>query len=856
MSSRKTQIPAVPVLLPGDPASLKRAFDVVKEILEVAHGRRGEALDRFVTLRELQEAGIGRVSSGGTLVGAGPGGGDGAGVFDPGPPDFGDTDFSVPPAPTGVSARGVGSDGMIITWNQPGYRNHAYAEVFGWPVPNANRPNPTAPISIPGGGTPLTALQAAAPGFVWTRPVTTNNPHPLHAGNSNGAVLLQRGIQRVNAGSPALSNGIDDQLFPRAFRYFVRFVSTAGIPGPLAPVPQGATGVLTINPTDLLDAMVRNVEGTQVYQELRRMISVANLTTEEQAELATRGSLTRFALSRDAALRQQIVQLTGEPGQWQLTNETLSSVSLRNRATLSNLWTVRMNQSVGGVTYAAGFGLGIETNQENGQSLSTFAISANQFVVSGPTTPFFRVVAANVQFPGSVMVLTLAAPIPANIPVPARLAVSAVEIDGTTDPDLLAVRPLIGQEGNVFYSPGSTLITLTRPQGSWGSLLSFGAAQCRKVGFAVVGPQSIPFVIDTTRGVVGVRGSLIVDGLVRSQIGDFDQLVADSAFINHLRAQTVNANVVIGQRIIAGMPPQPLTGQVGNGDITNFSNYLLELNNPLVGSPLRYYRPGGPQGPHVVAELDQAGNFRLGGNLEVGRNATFNTTDASHLLSIGGVGADTPNDSYALWIGPRSTYGTNGAGRREADALMFVRTNGRVGFNADLFLGGDPLTVPSSTGVIEVRPPRAGGLARVFLSAQVSIAPETELGTGVFDVFLGLISTSYVGRGLGTLRSGIGYWANGEDGPIGGPAAQALLAQHVELLNTVVSPPTGLVTAAWIQVDSRASSTDLKNISAQGSVRIAPGTYKVFVSVIRKGAGSASPHGAFSGSFFAMQTQR
>ena len=863
MSTRKTQIPAVPTLLPSDPNSVKRAHDAIKEILEVAHGLRGDQLDRFVTLRELSEAGIGRVSGSGALVGAG-GSTGGAGVFDPGPPDFGDTDFTVPPAPTGVTARGIGADGMFITWNQPGYRNHAYAEVFSWPVPNANRPAPDLPITVP--STPLAALQAAAPSFIWTRPVSTSNAHPRHVGNSIGAVLMQRGILREEAANPPLGNAIDNQLFPRAFRYFVRFVSTAGVPGPLSPVPQGATGVMTINPTDLLDAMVRSVQGTQVYQELRRMISIADLSAAEQAELAARGSLTRFALSRDAALRADLVRLTGEPGQWQLTNETLSSVSLRNRSTLSNLWTVRMNQSVGGVTYAAGFGLGIETNLENGQSLSTFAISANQFVVSGPTTPFFRVVAATVSsFTPGVLTLTLAAPIPFNIPTPTRLAVSAVEVDGTEDQDLLAIRPLIGQEGSVFYNSGSTTLTITRTQGAWGNLINFGAEQCRKVGLAVVGPQSIPFIIDTQRGVVGVRGSLIVDGLVRSQVGDFNQLLADSAFINHLRAQTVNANVVIGQRIIAGVPPQPLTGQVGNGDIANFSNYLLELNNPLVGSPLRYYRPAGPQGPHVVAELDRDGNFRIGGNLEVGRNAVVNTTDSTHLLSIGGVGADTPNDSYALWIGPRKTYGANGGGRREADALMFVRTNGRVGINADLFLGGDPLTVPSSTGVIQVRPPRAGGPARVFLSAQVSIAPAIELRGCVYDVFFGLIDVNHAGRGLGIRWDGpspprqIGYWAVNDTGPISGTAAATLLANHVELVNPAAgnfNQPPMAATAAWIQVDARTGSQDLKNINVQGSVVIAPGTYKVFVSIITKSAGSTDPHGVYAGSFFAMQTQR
>lgn len=847
--SRKTQLPAVPPINPADPASVGRAHEAVKELLEVAHGRRGDPQDRFVTLRELQDAGLATVSRTGQLVGgagAGVGGGPGGQVFDPGPPDFGETDFTVPPAPTGVDARGVGADGMIITWNPPGYRNHAYAEIFEVPIPDSFRRTPRADITP----TPQSTLQQAAPAFVWSRPVSQANRHPLSVGFADGVVFLRRNLSRA---APTLGNPVDDALFPPAFRYFVRFVSTAKVAGPLAPVPQGATGVLTVDPGSVLDAMVVNATNTAVYRDLRRVIDLTGLSQADQQLLASQGSLVRFALAKDAALRQEIVRLTGDPDDWDLTNETLSSVSVQNRENLRSLWTVRMNQTVGGAVYAAGFGLGLETNATTGQSLSTFAISANQFVVSGPTTPFFKVVGvAREVFNPNVMTVTLAGP--SGLAVGTQMSFTAGDFPG---PEFQVIRQLAGMGGRVASVAGA-FVSLFR-ESPWPAV-TVGIELATRAGLCIVGDQSIPFIIDTLRNVVGIRGSLIVDGLVRSQVGDFDNLVARSAFVDHLRGQTVDANVVVGQRIIAGTPAALATGQIDDAALAQLSNYIVELANPVRGVPFRYYQPRNAQGvPHVVAELDQAGNFRIGGNLEVGRNAVINTTDGTHLLSIGGVGADTGPHSYQLWIGPRSGYGAGGAGRTEADAILAVRSDGRVTFNAEVFLGGDPLTIPTSTGVIDVQAPRGGGPARVFLSAHVGIAPPTGESKALYDVYLGLISTSYTGRGVGTLRPGIGPTAQGPNGEVTGVAALTLLAQHCEIVNTdpVPSVPGGFQIAARSQVDANTGTSDLKNISVQGSLLVNPGLYKVFVSILKKLPGSTTAaHAVYYGSFFAIQTQR
>src|SRR5690606_12993538 len=131
-SPRKTKVPAIPAIGRSQ-NEIDLALKALKESVEVGYGRRGDPLDRFVTLRELGDAGIAKVNvgrGGAAVVGPGDGGGDdpGAPIFDPGDPDFGDDDFTPPPAPTGVAVHHIAPSGLMVTWNPPDYHNHAYAE--------------------------------------------------------------------------------------------------------------------------------------------------------------------------------------------------------------------------------------------------------------------------------------------------------------------------------------------------------------------------------------------------------------------------------------------------------------------------------------------------------------------------------------------------------------------------------------------------------------------------------------------------------------------------------------------------------------------------------------------------------
>lgn len=398
-------------------------------------------------------------------------------------------------------------------------------------------------------------------------------------------------------------------------------------------------------------------------------------------------------------------------GETQELNQAFASIDGK----LENIWSVNMRQQANGLIYTAGFGLSLETTQgADGtfESTSTFLVNANQFAIMGTGA-------------GSLITGLTTSGVNATVTVANAAGWSVLDSSGQPAGALIS-----GPEGDIivdgttYHSPfkgcsniectvtsvsGNTIRIATvvpgPPVGGGAALprLTFPpvdgtipSAIMRKFNAALLPPASIPFIVDTRRGAVGIRGKLIVDGLIAAKEGQFQNLTAYNAFITNLQADVVNANVVIGQRIIAGTPG---SGALDANSYNAISNFIVELNNPSIPggpSPMRYWKPSTGQ---TIFELTTRGDVNLGGNLAVGRNAVFSTTsDTGTLLSIGGSGVDNDGSQYPLWIGPKSAYGSNGLSRSEANALFYVKDNGRAGFNSSLFLGDSGLMLPALTG--------------------------------------------------------------------------------------------------------------------------------------------------------------
>lgn len=694
MSQRKTTIPAIPaVTRPSDSAEVGRSIAALREATEVGLGRRGDPLDRFVTVRDLGDSGLAKISKGGSITGPSDGiigGIPGAPIFDPGDPDFGTEDFTKPPAPTGVAARGVGPDSIMVTWNPPGYANHAYAEVFFLTE------DPSYDHMI-----------QATPGFRLAQPVSTDNPHASFSGTATGTQYMHRDLVRL-APRPG-ENALDSALLPTARYYWVRFISTAGVAGPFQTTGPGALGRMTIDPGRVFDAMLANITSSEIYSNLRQFIGSSGLS-QNLAEIAQQGGITNFIKTNDQAIRSTVEALAVRVGDtsWLAANETLSSVTRVNDSSIENLWSVRMNQTVGGLTYAAGFGLGLTTDAVTGRSVSTFAVNANQFAIMGTSTPAIRIARTNAASAGSTEIFLRSVIDPSRAACMCSSQGSSSVAVGTklvliasSSPDS-PISVLNNIECEVVAIAFGLVTVKTSSGLAWPSA-SVTAEVGERWGLGLLGVASVPFIVDTVRNVVGIRGSLVVDGLVRAVDGDFNTLTAETAFMRTVQAEVVNANVVIGQKLIAGTPG---AGAITGDALAQVSNWIIELNNPVTGlAPLRYYRPATGQ---IGFELSTQGDVKLAGNLSVGKNAVIATTeDQGAVFSVGGAGFD---GSYALWCGARGDYGVQGEGRRESNGIFWVKQPAsqgapvRAGFNADVFLGSGALSLPSVAAQSESNP--------------------------------------------------------------------------------------------------------------------------------------------------------
>lgn len=701
---RRTVVPAIPDIGQGGQDAIARAMGAIKEAVEVGYGRRGDPKDRFATLRDLQDAGLVRVvvdgRGGGAVIAPPAGPGTGAPLpTGPTRPNYGDGDFTPPPQPLNVRARGLppdtvdfGPDGaseglVMVTWDPPGYGNHFYAEVYRMPrgaVPQDNT------------GAPLLQLNNI-PGFnpAYAFGVDNGNGAPnvfqagaaVLAGTADGTVFIDEGLPELPE-LPPDGNPVDAALRPGRYYYWVRFVSRAMVPGP---VSARAEGQLSINPTRVLDAMTRNVTNSSVFRNLRGWLALGSPE-------ATSG----------ASILEYIDNQIGE-------------------GSITSIWSLRMAQRVDGLVFTAGFGLGLETTRdENGdwRSLSTFLVNANQFAIMGANTLGGGSIITSWQTLDNQRVRLVLASAGHGFTVPdptstdprqrATLMIPSgdIRVETPDDPDnptiiTIPYSQFAGIEVEVTAVNGNVVevtseVDLRQPRNP-DTFPGFSQAPSQAIPptwqMALMPGTNIPFIVDTLRNVVGIRGSLIVDGLVRGTTGEFDNLVANTAFVRQLQAEVVNANVVIGQRIIAGTPGRgPIDPIAYNG----ISNYIVELNNPVTNPfPLRFWKPSTG---HTVFSLDNQANLFVGGHLSVAGSGVINgggTAGTDVIFSTGGDGADSGipglplGTKYALWIGQRQFYGQAGELRNEANGLFWVKSNGRAGFNADFFLGNNALALPS-----------------------------------------------------------------------------------------------------------------------------------------------------------------
>ena len=244
-----------------------RNQDTLSENVELLTGQRGDGLDRAITLRELNNLGLAGLSRIGGIYTSKTG--ITAGTSQAGVVDF-------PSKPLNVSASGAFNT-ILITWDEPNYRGHSYAEIW-----RAETDNLAVAVNI---GSCTANVYADAIGgdahvYYWVRFVNRNNvPGPY---NATAGTYAETGIDITQLLASLTNQITGDQL-------------TQDLLTPINTVPSlsayiaGDTSNLFVNPTFTNNSHGFPNQGTVRYNGYAHM--VANCPTLNCLELNARDTL-------------------------------------------------------------------------------------------------------------------------------------------------------------------------------------------------------------------------------------------------------------------------------------------------------------------------------------------------------------------------------------------------------------------------------------------------------------------------------------------------------------------------------------------------------------------------------------
>lgn len=184
---------------------MRRFFEAIKESIEVWDGKRGDNLDRVITVRDLVGSGMAKIKT----INSGRPVGDGS--FE----GVANIDYSVPPSLKNLSAVGAFSS-IFLSWDQVTYTNLSHVEVWRSNTDDIGQAILTGSTSA---NVFMDYVGNSSTYFYWVRPVTTANikgPYNDTAGtqastNDDPAYLLQVLQDSISESQLAqnLSNRID-----------------------------------------------------------------------------------------------------------------------------------------------------------------------------------------------------------------------------------------------------------------------------------------------------------------------------------------------------------------------------------------------------------------------------------------------------------------------------------------------------------------------------------------------------------------------------------------------------------------------------------------------------------------------
>ena len=220
-TDRPTKIPGIPKPPNSAGPELRRYLESLSEAMEIRLGRRGDPVDRAVTLRELIQSGLARELRASPFDPNNIGGGN-IGFVDDGQVDVTNT----PPQPTGFAVTPAYSVNNLI-WDFPLYTgpNHSQTEIYAYPTDSL-------------GDAIAAGVRGVASGRAYTDPV---------------------------------GEGVTTY-------YWIRHVNEAGTPGPWSSA-SGVEAITAMNVTQLLAHLERSIPAVALVQGLEPISVVDSLPT-------------------------------------------------------------------------------------------------------------------------------------------------------------------------------------------------------------------------------------------------------------------------------------------------------------------------------------------------------------------------------------------------------------------------------------------------------------------------------------------------------------------------------------------------------------------------------------------------
>ena len=160
-----TKIPGLPKPPAKIDFELKKYLETIAEIIEIRLGRKGQSIDRAVTVRELINCGVVEGVPTSQNFSVNNQSFTNIGITNP------LVSTTVPPAPTGFTASGLYAQ-VLLSWDLPLYANHAHTEIF------SHTSNSIGDATLTGVSTSSKYLDPVGGGvtrYYWIRHVSTSD---------------------------------------------------------------------------------------------------------------------------------------------------------------------------------------------------------------------------------------------------------------------------------------------------------------------------------------------------------------------------------------------------------------------------------------------------------------------------------------------------------------------------------------------------------------------------------------------------------------------------------------------------------------------------------------------------------